>query len=98
MLDGLQTLLVYDLQLVAICVDCGVTRSCRLSVSRVFVGCALILFGRLAEILVLEKKVREPVVDHRRLGVRREGLEVVSVPSESLVIIRELLARFLRAL
>src|SRR5262244_790959 len=52
----------------------------------------------LSEILVLEKKVCEPVVNRRRLGVRREGLEVVAVPSLSFLIMRKLLVRFLRAL
>ena len=97
-LDGLQILLAYDLQLLAICVNCGVTRGCRLSVCRVSVGRALVLFGRLAEILVLEEKVSHPVVDGRRLGVLREGIEVVAVPAESFLIIRKLLFRFLRAL
>ncbi len=98
MLDGFLTLLAYDLQLLAICVDCGVTRGCRLSICRVSVGCALVLFGRLAEILVLKEKVSEPVVDRRRLRVSRKGLEIVAVPAESLMIIRQLLVRFLRAL
>ncbi len=67
-LDGVQILLGCDLQLLAICVDCGVTCGWRLSVCRVSVGRALVLFGRLAEILVLEEKVSHPVVDRRRLA------------------------------
>ena len=48
--------------------------------------------------MVFEQEVREPVVDRRRIGVLGERIEIVAVPSPRLVIIRELLARFLRAL
>src|SRR4029077_20611590 len=58
----------------------------------------LVLFGRLAEILVLKEKVSHPVVDCWRLGVLGEGVEIVAVPTEGLVIIRQLLVRVLRAL
>jgi hypothetical protein len=47
---------------------------------------------------VLEEQVRELVVDRRRIGIRREGVEVVAVPTEGLAIVRELLARILGAL
>src|SRR5947207_15980250 len=65
-----------DLELLSVGVDRGVARVRRLGMARVFVGRALVLPGRLAEILVLEEKVRELVVDRRRIGVRREGLEI----------------------
>ena len=65
---------------------------------RVFVGRALILFGRLAEILVLEEKVRELIVDRRRIGVRRERVKIAAVPLERLAIICELLAPVRRVL
>src|SRR2546425_1413219 len=55
---------------------------------------ALILFGLLAEILVLQKQVRKLIVDGCRISLRREGLEVGAVPLACLAIIRELLVRF----
>src|SRR5437867_12140977 len=58
---------------------------------RVSVSRALILFGRLAEILVLQKQVRKLIVDGRRISLPREGLEVGVVPLACLAIIRELL-------
>ena len=79
-LDGILLLLARDLQLLAVGVDRGIARGCRLRVRRVSVGRALVLLRRLAEILVLEEQVRELVVDRRRIGVRRERLEVVAVP------------------
>ena len=51
------------LELLAVCVDRGVTRVCRLGMARVLVGRALVLLRRLAEVLVLQEKVRELVVD-----------------------------------
>ena len=97
-LDGVLLLLAGDLQLLAVCVDRGVARGCRLRMRRVSVSRALILFGRLAEILVLQEQVRKLVVDGRRIGLRREGLEVGAVPLACLAIIRELLVRFVRVL
>src|SRR5215471_11976032 len=61
----------------------------RVSVSRAF-----ILFGRLAEILVLQEQVRKLIVDGCRIGLLREGLEVGAVPYACLAIIRELLICF----
>src|SRR3989441_4076330 len=55
---------------------------------------ALILFGLLGEILVLQKQVRKLIVDGCRISLRREGLEVGAVPLACLAIIRELLVRF----
>ena len=92
-LDDVQLRLVRDLQLLAVGVDRGVPRGRRLRMRRVFVSRALVLLGRLAEILVLQEQVGEPVVDGRRLGVLREGLEVVLVPAESLAVVCVLLVR-----
>src|SRR5260370_7486395 len=61
---------------------------------RVPVSRALILFGRLSEILVLQKQVRKLIVDGCPISLRREGLEVGAVPLARLAIIRELLVRF----
>src|SRR5499425_710217 len=61
----------------------------RISVSRAF-----ILFGRLAEILVLQEQVRKLIVDGCRISLLREGLEVGAVPFAGLAIIRELLFGF----
>src|SRR5437879_9715483 len=61
---------------------------------RVSISRALILFGRLAEILVLQKQVRKLIVDGCRISLLRKGLEVGAVPLACLAIIRELLARF----
>src|SRR5262252_7993519 len=61
---------------------------------RVSVSRPLILFGRLAEILVLQEQVRKPIVDGCRISLLREGLEVGTVPFACLAIIRELLLRF----
>src|SRR6516164_9055743 len=58
----------------------------------------LILFGRLAEILVLQEQVSKLIVDGCRISLLREGLEVGSVPFACLAIIRELLACFVWAL
>src|SRR6059036_3559033 len=58
---------------------------------RVSVSRALILFGRLAEILVLQKQVRKLIVDGCRISLLREGLKVGAVPMACLAIIRELL-------
>src|SRR5712664_104159 len=58
---------------------------------RVSVSRALILFGRLAEILVLQKQARKLIVDVCRIGLPREGLEVGAEPLGCLAIIRELL-------
>ena len=52
-LDGVPLLLARDLQLLAVGIDGGVARGCRLGVRRVSVGRALVLPRRLAEILVL---------------------------------------------
>src|SRR5215471_19888350 len=65
---------------------------------RVSVSRALILFGRLAEILVFQEQLRKLIVDGRRIGFRREGVEVGAVPLACLSIIRELLVRFVRVL
>src|SRR5262249_57398236 len=92
-LDGVLLLLAGNLQLLAVCIDCGVSCSCRLLMQRVSVSRALILFGRLAEILVLQKKVRKLIVDGCRISLLREGLEVSAVPLACLAIIRELLVR-----
>src|SRR6516164_52450 len=54
----------------------------------------LILFGRLAEILVLQEQVRKLIVDGCLISLLREGLEVGSVPLACLAIIRELLFGF----
>src|SRR6516162_7669205 len=54
----------------------------------------LILFGRLAEILVLQEQVRKLIVDGCRISLLREGLEVGAVPFACLAIIRELLVCF----
>src|SRR5215467_12247273 len=54
----------------------------------------LILFGRLAEILVLQEQVRKLIVDGCRISLLREGLEVGVVPFACLAIIRELLVCF----
>src|SRR5215831_317401 len=54
----------------------------------------LILFGRLAEILVLQEQVRKLIVDGCRISLLREGLEVGTVPFACLAIIRELLVCF----
>src|SRR6266581_1569723 len=93
-LDGVLLLLAGNLQLLAVCIDRGVSCSCRLRMQRVPVSRALILFGRLAEILVLQKQVRKLIVDGCRISLRREGLEVGAVPLACLAIIRELLVRF----
>jgi len=61
-LDELQLLLSRDLQLLAVGVDRGVARGCRLGVRLVVVGRTLVLPCRLTEILVLEEKVRELLV------------------------------------
>src|SRR5215471_16121884 len=61
---------------------------------RVSISRALILFGRLAEILVLQKQVRKLIVDGCRIILLREGLEVGAVPFACLAIIRGLLVRF----
>src|SRR5262250_386160 len=61
----------------------------RISVSRAF-----ILFGRLAEILVLQEQVRKLIVDGCRISLLREGLEVGAVPYACLAIISELLVCF----
>ena len=61
-----------SLQLLAVCVDCRVARACRPGVRRVAVGRPLVLLRRLAEIMVLQQKVRQLIVDRRRLGVLRE--------------------------
>jgi len=90
-LDGVLLLLVGNLQLRAECVDRGVSCSCRLRMLRVSVSRALILFGRLAEILVLQKQVRKLIVDGCRISLPRKGLEVGAVPLAGLAIIRELL-------
>src|SRR6266478_2157984 len=58
---------------------------------RVSVSRALILFGRLAEILVLQNQVRKLIVDGCRISLLREGLEVGAVPLACLAIIGELL-------
>ena len=97
-LDDIQLRGPSSLQLLAVCEDRGVARACRLGMRRVSVCRALVLLRRIAEIMVLEQEVRQPVVDRRRIGVLRERIEIVAVPSPRLVIIRELLARFLRAL
>src|SRR5216683_1007121 len=57
----------------------------------VSVSRALILFGRLTEILVLQKQVRKLIVDGCRISLLREGLKVGAVPLACLAIIRELL-------
>src|SRR5881628_2647998 len=93
--DGVALFWVRELQLLAVGVHRGVARGRRLRVRRVFVGRALVLFRRLAEILVLEEKVREPVVDRRRLGVHGKRLEVFAVPAEGLAIVGGLLVLFL---
>src|SRR5712692_880235 len=90
-LDGVLLLLAGNLQLLAVCIDRGVSCSCRLRMRRVSVSRALILFGRFAEILVLQKKVRKLIVDGCRISLPREGLEVGAVPLACLAIIRELL-------
>src|SRR6267378_6359387 len=59
---------------------------------RVSVSRALILFGRLAEILVLQNQVRKLIVDGCRIGLLRKGLEVGAVPLACLAIIGELLS------
>src|SRR5262249_23020068 len=97
-LNGILLFLARVLQLLAVGIDRGVASGCRLGVRRVFVSRALIFFSRLAEILVLEEKVREAVVDRWRLAIRPKRLEAVAVPSESLVTIREFLVRILRVL
>src|SRR5215471_18577584 len=61
---------------------------------RVSVSRPLILFGRLAEILVLQEQVRKPIVDDCRISLLRERLEVGAVPFACLAIIRELLVCF----
>src|SRR5215469_1987987 len=61
---------------------------------RVSVSRPLILFGRLAEILVLQEQVRKPIVDGCRISLLRERLEVGAVPFACLAIIRELLVCF----
>src|SRR5262244_959983 len=53
-----------------------------------------ILFGRLAEILVLQEQVRKLIVDGCRISPLREGLDVGAVPFACLAIIRELLVCF----
>src|SRR6267154_403622 len=70
------------------------TASCcfRLRVRRVSISRALILFGRLAEILVLQKQVRKLIVDGCRISLLRKGLEVGAVPLACLAIIRDRLA------
>src|SRR5437870_4502124 len=93
-LDGVLLLLAGNLQLLAVCIDRGVSCSCRLRVRCVSISRALILFGRLAEILVLQKQVRKLIVDGCRISLLRKGLEVGAVPLACLAIIRELLARF----
>src|SRR5207244_2620430 len=55
---------------------------------------ALILFGRLAKILVLQKQTGKLIVDGCRISLLREGLEVSAVPLACLAIIRELVVRF----
>src|SRR5215471_16340098 len=54
----------------------------------------LILFGRLAEILILQEQVRKLIVDGCRISLLREGLEVGAVPFACLAIISELLVCF----
>src|SRR6266853_1081189 len=81
-------------RLTASCCFLSATFSCRLRVRRVSISRALILFGRLAEILVLQKQVRKLIVDGCRISLLRKGLEVGAVPLACLAIIRELLARF----
>src|SRR5260370_35569983 len=97
-LDGVLLLLAGELQLLAVCEDRSVASGWRLWMRRVSVSRGVILFGRLAEILVLQQQVRQPVVDGRRIGLGREGIEVSAVPSACLAIIRELLVRFVRVL
>src|SRR5260221_3130334 len=93
-LEGVLLLLAGNLQLLAVCIDRGVSCSCRLRMRRVSVSRSLILFGRLAEFLVLQKQVRKLIVDGCRISLLREGLEVGAVPLACLVIIRQLLVRF----
>ena len=97
-LDRVLLLLVGNLQLLAVCIDRGVSCSCRLRMRRVCVSRALILFGRLAKILVLQKQVGKLIVDGCRISFLREGLEVGAVPLACLAIIRELLVRFVSVL
>src|SRR5260221_198968 len=61
---------------------------------RVSVCGALILFGRLAEILVLQKQVRKLIVDGCRVSLLWEGFKVGAVPLACLAIIRDLFVRF----
>src|SRR5260370_33450035 len=90
-LDRVLLLLVGTLQLLAVCIDRGVSCSCRLRMLRVSVSRALILFGRLAEILVLQKQLGKLIVDGCRISLLREGLEVGAAPLACLAIIDELL-------
>src|SRR6476646_2250839 len=93
-LDSVLLLLVGNLQLLAVCIDRGVSCSRRLRMRRVSISRALILSGCLAEILVLQKQVRKLIVDGSRISLLREGLKVGAVPLAGLAIIRELLIRF----
>src|SRR5260221_6082332 len=93
-LEGVLLLLAGNIQLTAVMIVRGVSCSCRLRMRRVSVSRALILFGRLAEFLVLQKQVRKLIVDGCRISLLREGLEVGAVPLACLVIIRQLLVRF----
>src|SRR5260370_17861346 len=97
-LDGVLLLLVGNLQLLAVCIDRGVSCSCRLRVRSVSISRALILFGRLAEILVLQKQLRKLIVDGCRISLLRKGLEVRAVPLACLPIIRHLLHPFVSLL
>src|SRR5947207_638797 len=92
--DGVLLFLVGNLQLLAVCIDRGVSRSCRLRMRRISVSRARILFGRLAKILVLQKQTGKLIVDGCRISLLREGLEVSAVPLACLAIIRELVVRF----
>src|SRR5689334_13405153 len=97
-LDSLLLFLARVFQLLSVGIDGGVASGCGLGVRRISVSRALILLGSLAEVLILEEKVCEPEVDGGRLAIRREGLQIVAVPSEGLVIIGKFLVRVLRAL
>ena len=85
-LDEVLLFVSRDLQLFAVGVDRGIARGCRLGMRCVFVRRALVLPGRLAEILVLEEKIRELVGDRQfesgTYGQARELMEEIVTKDE----------------
>ena len=81
------------LLVLAMRVDRRVARRGRLLVLGIVVGGALVLPGRLAEVLVLEQQIGEPIVDRRRFQVFGEGGEIRAVPVQCFLEVRGLLVR-----